>query len=94
MVLTAYDRQHVGLLQCEFGLLLLTKILDMIQNVNAAFVNKTIQHVNLRAKTRMLQETLVNVMPFDATGVLSARSSAAMALTMSIEDCYNSIFKE
>ena len=42
----------------------------------------------------MLQETFVNVMPFDAAGFLRARSSAAMALTMSIEDCNNSIFKE
>ena len=34
MVLTVYDRQHVELLHCESGLLLLNKILDMIPKVN------------------------------------------------------------
>ena len=33
MVLTVYDRQHVGLLQCKSDLLLLNKIQDMMQNV-------------------------------------------------------------
>ena len=46
MVLTEKDRQHVGLLHCEFSLLLLNKIQDMIQNENTSFiVFKTIQHV-------------------------------------------------
>ena len=36
MVLLVYDRQHVGLRHCEFGLFLLNKIQDMIQNVNTS----------------------------------------------------------
>ena len=47
MALTVlWDRQHIGLLHCKSGLLLLNKIQDMIQNVNTSFVIfKTIQHV-------------------------------------------------
>ena len=46
MVLSEYDRQHVELLHCEFGLLLLNKLQDMIRNVNISIVNfKTIQHL-------------------------------------------------
>ena len=48
MVLTVYDRQHVELPHCEFGLLLLNNIQDMIQNVNTSFIIfKLIQHVNI-----------------------------------------------
>ena len=47
MVFSASDRQHVGLLHCEFGLLLLNKIQDMMQNVNTSLVAfKTIQQVD------------------------------------------------
>ena len=39
-------RQHVGLLHCEFGLLLLNKTQDMMQNVNTSLtIFKIIQHV-------------------------------------------------
>ena len=38
MILTLKDRQHVGLLHCEFGYLLLNKMQDMIRNVNASFI--------------------------------------------------------
>ena len=39
--------QHVGLLHWEFGLLLLSKILDMVRNGNTFFIIlKTIQYVN------------------------------------------------
>ena len=41
------DRQHIGLLHCEFGLLL-NKIQDDIRNVNTYFIIfKTIQHIKL-----------------------------------------------
>ena len=46
MVSSVYDRQHVGLLHCEFGLVLLNKFQDMIQNVNTSLIiYKTIHHV-------------------------------------------------
>ena len=38
MVLSALDRQHVRLLHCEFGLLLLNKIKDMARNVNTSWI--------------------------------------------------------
>ena len=38
MVLTVQDRQHIGLLHCEFGLILMNKIQVMIWNVNASLI--------------------------------------------------------
>ena len=38
MVLTVKDRQHIGLLHCEFGLILMNKIKVMIWNVNASLI--------------------------------------------------------
>ena len=38
MVLSVHDRQHVGLLHYEYGLLLLNKIQDRIQNVNKSLI--------------------------------------------------------
>ena len=55
MVLTVYDRQHVGLLHCESGLLLLNKIPDMKGNMNtSSMIFKTIQHV----KSQNINSTL------------------------------------
>ena len=48
MVLTVLDRQYLGLLHRESGLVLIAKIQDMIRNVNTSFtliIFKTIQHV-------------------------------------------------
>ena len=38
MVLAVCDKQHVGLIFCEFGPLLVNKIQDIIRNVNASFI--------------------------------------------------------
>ena len=46
IVLSVKDRQHVGLLHCKFGLLLLNTIQDMVQNADTSLlIFKTIQHV-------------------------------------------------
>ena len=46
------SRRHVGLLHCEFGLLLLTKIQDTIRNVNTSFSNlwRNSSHEKYRTK--------------------------------------------
>ena len=53
MVLLVYEREHLRLLHRIFGLLLLNKIQDMVQNMNiSSIIFKTIQHVPIRT-TRM-----------------------------------------
>ena len=45
-VLSELDRQHLRLLHCEFDLLLLNKLQDMILNVTTSFIIfNTIHHV-------------------------------------------------